>query len=453
MFSQWTPNPSPPEEETEVKNKAKDADDVAIVFEDAQEWVPGDSTRIEIDDSAKEETKEEDKTTATPAAAATGQSRTRRMSMAGMKTPLLVVIIIASVLLVAGLIILFFSLKKVPENEVGLKYKKYSRVRMPIPVADESGWMDGWRGTDTAHSHSSGNVFSRLLVGFHFCQTSLSPPPPPPFDSSLSQDLDDAAKSGGLFLGPPGFKFVKFPSTHLSVDLENTCVSRDGLLVFFQVTFQYQMTEQNLYPAALEYQDYYKWAEVVESAALSGVHHACSEFQVNEFQTKRDVLRDRMFENLRVKLEGDGSGSSSSGGVFAKAISLQLNDLELPKEYIAAVIEKQSAEVDIALARAERILNVTVAETEFLSAQEEARRILATATTEAELLLMEAKLEAEETAYAFAQESETLVNVKRTLNYTTEGVLAYMATKLIEETPYLTVSMGEPAKLSRPDEL
>jgi regulator of protease activity HflC (stomatin/prohibitin superfamily) len=233
--------------------------------------------------------------------------------------------------------------------------------------------------------------------------------------------------------------------------LENTCVSRDGLRVFFQVTFQYQMTEENLYPAALEYRDYYKWAEVVESAARSGIHHACSEFQIVDFQQKRNVLQDRMFENLRIKLEGDGSGSSE--GVFAKAISLQLNNVELPTEYTAAVAEKQSAEEGIALAKAERTQNVTKAETEFLSAQEEARRILATATTEAELLLMEAKLEAEETIYAFAQEAETLVKVKQTLNYTTEGVLAYMATKLIEEAPNLSVSTGEPAKLSRPNEL
>jgi regulator of protease activity HflC (stomatin/prohibitin superfamily) len=210
------------------------------------------------------------------------------------------------------------------------------------------------------------------------------------------------------------------------------------------------MTEDNLYPAVLEYRDYYKWAEVVESAARSGIHHACSEFQVTAFQQKRNLLQDRMFENLRIKLEGDGSGSR---GVFAKAISLQLNNVELPEEYAAAVAEKQAAEEGIALAKAERTQNVTKAETEFLTAQEEARRILATATIEAELLLMEAKLEAEETIYAFAQEAETLVNVKQTLNYTTEGVLAYMATKLIEEAPNLSVSTGEPAPLTRPNAL
>ena len=53
------------------------------------------------------------------------------------------------------------------------------------------------------------------------------------------KQLEDATKSGGLFLGPPGFRFIKFPSTYITVDLDDrTCVSNDGLLVRFSVTFQ-----------------------------------------------------------------------------------------------------------------------------------------------------------------------------------------------------------------------
>ena len=53
------------------------------------------------------------------------------------------------------------------------------------------------------------------------------------------KQLEDATKSGGLFLGPPGFKFIKFPSTFITVGFnDRTCVSNDGLLVTFSVTFQ-----------------------------------------------------------------------------------------------------------------------------------------------------------------------------------------------------------------------
>ena len=108
--------------------------------------------------------------------------------------------------------------------------------------------------------------------------------------------LDDATKSGGLFLGPPGFHFIKFPSTFITVDVNNRkCVSNDGLLVEFSVTFQvrtgyffvhchvhtrklnhipftsislrkYQMTTANVLPAIVMYRDFHKWASIVEQA-------------------------------------------------------------------------------------------------------------------------------------------------------------------------------------------
>ena len=114
------------------------------------------------------------------------------------------------------------------------------------------------------------------------------------------KQLDDATKSGGLFLGPPGYRFIKFPSTFITVDVNNKkCVSNDGLLVEFSVTFQvrihkcvyfwlivivsiyvlikctsfdpvnigkYQMTTFNVLPAIVKYRDFHKWASIVEQA-------------------------------------------------------------------------------------------------------------------------------------------------------------------------------------------
>lgn len=54
--------------------------------------------------------------------------------------------------------------------------------------------------------------------------------------------LADAAETGGLHIGPPGYRFIKYPSTQITVDLPtDTCVSRDGLRVEVEITFQYQV--------------------------------------------------------------------------------------------------------------------------------------------------------------------------------------------------------------------
>jgi len=266
------------------------------------------------------------------------------------------------------------------------------------------------------------------------------------------KDLDDEAQSGGLFSGPPGFKFVKFPSTFVTIELNDRyCVSRDGLIVGFSVTFQYQMIAENMFPAVERYRDFGKWDMVVYEAGLSAVHHSCSDFFISNFQNKRGEIQAVMEDNLRVKLEGNSTQGTE--GVYAMAISLQLRNIQLPEEYSNAVKDKQSAEEDIALAQNQRQQETTRAGTDLLKAKEEARKILDTANNDVEILLTEARLSAEETTFAFAQEAQTIVDVKEALGLSTDGVLAYLANGLLADIDNLSVTTGEPARLSRSQDL
>ena len=105
------------------------------------------------------------------------------------------------------------------------------------------------------------------------------------------------------------------------------------------------------------------------------------------------------------------------------------------------------------MAQNERKQATTKAQTELLRASEEARKIQDTATNEAEVLLTEALLKAQESTFAFEQEAQTIVEVKESLNLTTEGVLAYLANTLMADATNLKITTGEPAKLTRKDEL
>jgi prohibitin 2 len=212
------------------------------------------------------------------------------------------------------------------------------------------------------------------------------------------------------------------------------------------------MTEANILPAIVNYRDFEKWADVVEAAGLSAIHHSCANYVISDFQNKRGEIQTDMEENVRIKLEGDPEDALKEG-VYAKVISLQLQNVELPVEYNDAVQEKQSAEEDIALAQNERKQELTKAETELLRSIEEARKIKDTARNEAQVLLTEARLKAEETTFAFEKEAEIISEVKSSLNLTTEGILAYLYNSLLSEVDTLKITSGEPAKLSRSDEL
>jgi len=269
--------------------------------------------------------------------------------------------------------------------------------------------------------------------------------------------LDDAAKAGGLHSGPPGFEFVKFPSTYITVELPPdggeslTCVSQDGLRVQFAVTFQYQMPAEWLPAAVMKYKDFGEWESVVYAAGNSAVQHSCSLFTISNFQNKRGIIQSTMEDILREKLEG--TDEVNHNGVYARAISLQLRNVDLPEEYRSAVQAKQSSSEDITLARNQRHQETTKAKTQLLSAMEEARKINQTAVNNANIAVTEAELRAQEIMYAFETEATIVAKVRADLNLTTEGVLAYLANRLVEKAPQVVIKGAEPAPFSLKDEL
>lgn len=260
---------------------------------------------------------------------------------------------------------------------------------------------------------------------------------------TVAKILDDAAKQGGLHVGPPGYRFVKFPSTQITAALSDSCVSRDGLSVEFSVTFQYQMTADNMVKAIEKYRNFKTWSEVVEAAGESAIHHSCSEFNITDFQSLRSKIQDAMFDNLRWKLEGSVDGGITDSGVYAIASSLQLENVALPEAYKDAVSDKQQAEEDIALAKNQRTQQTTKARTEKLAADEEARKILNTAENTRNITLTEAELKAQEILFAFEKEKEVLLQAKEFFNLSANGILAYMTNQLYASVDDLHVSLGD----------
>ena len=234
--------------------------------------------------------------------------------------------------------------------------------------------------------------------------------------------------------------------------LDGKCVSRDGLRVSYDVTFQYQMPKEWVVPATLKYRNYDKWSQVVRAAGNSAVQHSCSEFSISNFQNKRGVIQSTMEDNLRIKLEGTEE-KNNADGVYARAISLQLSNVDLPEEYSEAVADKQSANEDISLAQNQRTQNITKAQTDLNSAKEEARKIYDSAQNDANITLTEANLQAKETTYRFEIERAVLSGVRETLGLSTQGLFTYLTNQLYAEVPDLSVAAEEPVKLSRKDEL
>jgi len=269
-----------------------------------------------------------------------------------------------------------------------------------------------------------------------------------------SKQLDDAAKQGGLHNGPPGFRFIKFPSTQITAEIRDTCVSRDGLRVQFHVSYQYLMPETWIIPAVKQYRDFQKWSTIVEAAGNSAIQNSCSTYTITSFQSLRNLIQLDMFDELKLKLEGTKNATiENHDGVYAKAIALQLKNVQLPSEYTAAVSDKQSAKEDIILATNQRNQELTKARTLLLAAKQEEEKIKAKATNDANVALTEAGLKAQQTTFAFSEETATIKQAIENFNLDTNGVLSYLANQLYARAPTLKAAIREPAKISLRDDL
>jgi len=247
--------------------------------------------------------------------------------------------------------------------------------------------------------------------------------------------LSTNVKEGGLHAGPPGFEFVKFPSTYITTRIPQDiadnpdeyerlgmCVSRDGLRVKINVEFQYQMAAESVAPATKRFRSLDRWSKIVETMAVSAVQRGCSQFDTSSFQNERGTIQSVIFNSTKFMLDK----------VYARAVGLQLAFVELPQEYSTAVAAKQSANEDIELAINERKQSVVQAETLLQTAMETAKQINDTALNNKNLLIAEAKLEAQSIAVQYAAEAKVCAKAKDALALTSEGLLSYMGNRALQ---------------------
>lgn len=261
------------------------------------------------------------------------------------------------------------------------------------------------------------------------------------------KELEAKSTPPGLYFGPIGYRFVKFSTRQiLPASVSDTCLSRDGLRIDFEVSYQYKIKQEHVVEVVEKYRNSKNWQTVAEISARSAMLHTCSEYNVTSFQSQRLDIQNRIYDNIQTKFDGD----QDTPGLFATVTSVQLLDVTLPKEYKDAVTQKQRAEEDIKLAEFQREQLITRAETELMVAEKQAAIIKSRAETNAAIALIEANVTAAAAIFRFEAESYPLLNAKRFLELSTEGVLGYMANRLFQDAPSLdSVILAEPAIVSR----
>jgi len=289
-----------------------------------------------------------------------------------------------------------------------------------------------------------------------------------PYDA-WARELDEEVEEEGLHNGPPGFEFIKFKSTYSTIEIPKDlnlesyhCVSKDGLTVNLEISFQYLPNKKYLYDIVQLYRDAGRYKDVVVSAGLSAINHGCGDFNIGSFQGERALVQERMFQYLKLKLEGTAgvvesnvslAYQSQERGLYAIAIDLALSSLSIPPRYQSAVEAKQSAEEDIQLAGNQRVGLVTDASKHLASAETAANVIRLEAHEQSTVIVKNAEFRANATKLEFEKEAETYKAVMESLSLSNEGFLAYLGTRMVENTGDAKIALTEPAIASYRDEL
>jgi len=277
--------------------------------------------------------------------------------------------------------------------------------------------------------------------------------------NTVQRSLAKDVKVDGLHTGSPFFRFIVYPSTFITVNMpedlkhadDATCVSKDGLVVKTEVSFQYTVDKAHIIKSMAEYREFKVFNEMVKAAGVSAVHHGCGEFPIQDFQGKRAAVQARMLEFFKQKIEPSEDGSSP--GLYSRAVDLQLRNVQLPTAYASAVSNKQSAEEDIELAKNQRTQSLTAANTQLLTARRTGEKTLDNARNSANIRRKEAEYKANATLLEYQTEAQTYATIKNDLQLTSEGFLAYMGNRAIESQKNPNLRVLEPATLSYREEL
>lgn len=252
--------------------------------------------------------------------------------------------------------------------------------------------------------------------------------------------LSAEVKEEGLHGKPPFGYYILWPRTHQTLLQTVTGMSKDGVIVQVEVAFQYKIMETQLLKLTMDYVEIENYQKILRLKSRSGIRNACMKYTAQEFQTKRSAVQQAMTDAVNKRL--------TDGGMEATMYDLQLTKVDRPPTYELAVDAKENAKNTIDLVQNQKTQKITAAETSKMRIVVEANKTLDAAKTAALVATKNSQTEAAIVYGKYASQGAMYKIVRSERNLTSEGLLSYIGTRLIDELSHLTVGIAAPARVS-----
>ncbi|PVD39249.1 hypothetical protein C0Q70_01877 [Pomacea canaliculata] len=260
--------------------------------------------------------------------------------------------------------------------------------------------------------------------------------------NTIWKNLDNKVYTEGLHAGPPGFTFIIFPNTYTTLTYSKLrCLNKDGVPIRLDITFQFKAKQSQIYDIIMDFRDFDGYKQVLTNSGQAVVHEACSHYNTSQFQSERGNFQSTLSRILRERFDK----------LSADITDLQVNNIERPSEYEAAIRSKERAREDIEVAKNERPRLLTEANTKKREAESEAQIILDKAESDARIMQNKAKAEAEAILTQYRTEAEAYTNVisANGLNFSPEGFISYLGVRVIASAKNpVYIGLESPAKTS-----
>ncbi|XP_076457348.1 uncharacterized protein LOC143291390 [Babylonia areolata] len=257
---------------------------------------------------------------------------------------------------------------------------------------------------------------------------------------TIQKELDDEVFSEGLHMGPPGYEFIIFPNVYTTLEYDRLrCLNRDGVPVWIDVSFQFKAVLNKMKTIIMDFKDFDGYKGVLRHSGASVIHEACSRFNTSQFQAERGNFQTLLSTILKERFTG----------LHTDVTDLQVNNIERPSEYEAAIRSKERAREDIQVARNEYPRLITEAKTTRREAESEATIILNKAESQARILQNKAKTEATAILTQYEREAEAYESIISAsgLQFTPEGFISYLSTRVIGSSKNpVHIGLQSPAK-------
>ncbi|XP_002739412.1 uncharacterized protein LOC100367895 [Saccoglossus kowalevskii] len=257
---------------------------------------------------------------------------------------------------------------------------------------------------------------------------------------TIQKKLSDNVEQEGLHTGPPGFEFIKFPSVFRTISFPDLqCLNKDGVTINLNVDFQYQARAADLKTIILEFQNHDIYYTVLERVGEAAIHEACSEYNTTEFQTIRALFQQTVRDTL----------SERFNEFHATVADLQVNNIARPQQYEEAIRQKEAARENIEVARNERPIEITQANTARREAETAATIAINRAESDARIIRTRADSESAAITKQYETEAETYKQIIDTQGLTVDEFMAYMGVRTIGSAKNpVYASVDAPAKTS-----